>query len=185
MATFIRLMRHNVPVECAAKLFGVTHKTAFECRDRVLATVPGHRDRIVPRDTAWLDETHINPGGPLQEQLNVARVAANPRPGEDAQRVGQGRRARERGTQGQRERPGLPGADGDGERPVLLAQALPLALHGNVAAEPAGLPRLVRLPLPGQPGQGQMGPDRKGGAPYSDGRRDLPQLGVGVVSRVI
>lgn len=70
--------------------------------------------------------------------------------------------------------------DGDGERPVLLAQALPLALHGDVAQEPAGLPRLVRLP-----GQGQMGPDRKGGAPYPDGRRDLPQLGVGAVSRVI
>lgn len=29
----------------------------------------------------------------------------------------------------------------------------------DVAAEPADLPRLVRLPLPGQPGQGQMGPD--------------------------
>lgn len=60
-----------------------------------------------------------------------------------------------------------------------------MALHGDVAAEPAGLPRLVRLPLPGQPGQGQMGPDRKSGAPYPDGRRDLPQLGVGAVSRVI
>lgn len=68
---------------------------------------------------------------------------------------------------------------------MLLAQALTLALHGDVAAEPAGLPRLVRLPLPGQPGQGQMEPDRKGGAPYPDGRRDLPQLGVGAVCRVI
>lgn len=86
---------------------------------------------------------------------------------------------------GRRERPGLPRADGDGERPVLLAQALPLALHGNAAAEPAGLPRLVRLALPGQSGQGQMGPDRKGGASYPDDGRDLPQLGVGAVSRVI
>lgn len=118
-------------------------------------------------------------------QLNVARVAAHPRPRAGAQRVGQGRRARERGTQGRRKRPGLPGADGDGERPVLLAQALPVALHGDVAAEPAGVSRLVRLPLPGQPGPGQMGPDCKGGAPYPDGQRDLPQLGVGAVSRVI
>lgn len=28
--SFIRPMRHNVPVECAAELCGVTHKTAFE-----------------------------------------------------------------------------------------------------------------------------------------------------------
>lgn len=73
-------------------------------------------------------------------QLNVARVAAHPRPGEGAQHVGQGRRARERGTQKRRERPGLPGADGNGERPVLQAQAIPVALHGDVAAEPPGLP---------------------------------------------
>lgn len=93
-----------------------------------------------------------------------------------------GSRAR---RQGGRQRPGLPGADGDGERPVLLAQALPLLLHGDVAAEPVGPPRLARLPLPGQPGRGQMGPDRKGGAPYPDGRRDLPQPGVGAASPVI
>lgn len=68
---------------------------------------------------------------------------------------------------------------------MLQAQALPVALHGDATAEPAGLPRLVRLPLPDQPDQGQMGPDRKGGAPYPDDRRDLPQLGVGAVSRVI
>ena len=68
---------------------------------------------------------------------------------------------------------------------MLLAQALPLAVHGDVAQEPTGLPRLVRLLLQGQPGQGQMGSDHKGGAPYPDGRRDIPQLGVGAVSRVI
>ena len=39
---FIRPMRHNVPVECAAELCGVTHKMAFEWRHRVLATVPGY-----------------------------------------------------------------------------------------------------------------------------------------------
>ncbi|WP_147357350.1 IS1 family transposase [Collinsella sp. AM15-2] len=57
---FIRLMRHNVPVECAAELCGVTHKTALEWRHRVLATVSGYQDRIVPRDTVWVDETCIN-----------------------------------------------------------------------------------------------------------------------------
>lgn len=68
---------------------------------------------------------------------------------------------------------------------MLLAQALPVALHGDVAAEPAGLSRLVRLPLQGQPGARQMGLDCKGGSPFPDGRRDLPQLGVGATSPVI
>ena len=58
--SFIRLMRHYVPVECAAELCGVTHKTAFEWRHRVLATVSGYQDRIVLRDTVWVDETYIN-----------------------------------------------------------------------------------------------------------------------------
>ena len=53
-------MRHNVPVECAAELCGVTHKTAFEWRHRVLTTVSGYQDRIVLRDTVWVDETYIN-----------------------------------------------------------------------------------------------------------------------------
>ena len=56
----IRLIRHNVPDECAAELCGVTHKTAFEWRHRVLATVSGYQDRIVLRDTVWVDETYIN-----------------------------------------------------------------------------------------------------------------------------
>lgn len=46
---------------------------------------------------------------------------------------------------------------------------------------------LTRLEVPGQPGLGQMGPDRKGGASYPNDpndRRDLPQLGAGAVGRV-
>ena len=58
--SFVRLMCHNVPVGCAAELCGVTHKAAFEWRHRVLATVSGHRDRIVLRDTVWVDETYIS-----------------------------------------------------------------------------------------------------------------------------
>lgn len=56
----IRLMRHNVPVECAAEMCGVTYKTAFEWRHRVLATVSGYQDWIVLRDTIWVDEAYIN-----------------------------------------------------------------------------------------------------------------------------
>lgn len=45
--SFIRLMRRNVPVECAAEPCGVTHKAAFEWRHRVLATISGYLDRYV------------------------------------------------------------------------------------------------------------------------------------------
>lgn len=68
---------------------------------------------------------------------------------------------------------------------MLEAEALPLALLGNVAAEHPGASRLARWPLPGPTGVQQMGLDRKGRAPYHDDRRDLPQLGTGATSPVI
>lgn len=52
-------MRYNVPIECAAELCGVTHKSDFEWRHRELATVSGHLDRFVLRDTVWVDETYV------------------------------------------------------------------------------------------------------------------------------
>ena len=90
--------------------------------------------------------------------------------------IRRGRITRWSGTAGSRarhigpsQRLGIPKSDGDGERPVLLAQALPVTVHGDVAQEPAGLPRLVRLALPGQPGARQTGADHKGGRQYPDG----------------
>lgn len=59
----LRLMCHKIPVECAAELCGVTHKTAFEWRHRVLATVSGYQDRIVLHDTVWVDEIYVNDTG--------------------------------------------------------------------------------------------------------------------------
>lgn len=53
-------MCHNVPVECTAELYGVNHKTAFERRRRALTIVSGCRDRIVMRNTVWVDETYIS-----------------------------------------------------------------------------------------------------------------------------
>ena len=57
--SFVRLMRFNVPVDCAAEACGLTHKTAFEWRHRVLATVSGHQARLVLRHVVWADETYI------------------------------------------------------------------------------------------------------------------------------
>lgn len=75
------------------------------------------------------------------------------------------------GARDRRQRPGLPGADRGGKRPVLLAQALQVALHGDVAAE--------------HPGARQMGADRKGGAPLPNRRQDLPQIELGAIPHFI
>ena len=53
-------MRHNVPLDCAAELCGVSHQTAFEWRHRVFATVSGYQGRIVLRDRVWIDEAYVN-----------------------------------------------------------------------------------------------------------------------------
>ena len=61
------------------------------------------------------------------------RVLARPRG------PGQGEPARGRVVQGGRPRPGIPGGAGAGEQPVLVAQALPLALHQHGHREHAVL----------------------------------------------
>ena len=76
-----------------------------------------------------------------------ARIAAHPRPRVAPRRVGQGRRAREDGAPGRRKRPSLPGADGECKRPVLLAQAQAVAIHGGVATEPLVVFRLGAYPF--------------------------------------
>lgn len=58
--SFIRLMRRNIPVECAAELCGVTHKTTLEWRRRVLAMASGYQGRIMLRDTVWVDGAYVN-----------------------------------------------------------------------------------------------------------------------------
>lgn len=60
LVSVIRLMRHNAPVECAAELYDVNHKTAFERRHRALTTVSGCQDRIVICSTVWVAEAYIS-----------------------------------------------------------------------------------------------------------------------------
>lgn len=67
---------------------------------------------------------------------------------------------------------------GDGERPQLVAEEAPVALHGNGPREPAVLSQLVRLPVQGEPSRGQVAGNRKGGSPFADDRREFPQLNV-------
>lgn len=57
---FVELMTWNVPIKAAAELCGITHKTAFEWRHRVFATVDGYQDRIVLGGRVWIDEVYVN-----------------------------------------------------------------------------------------------------------------------------
>lgn len=56
---FVTMMCHNVQVDAAADMCGISHQTAFEWRHRVMATIDGYQDRIVLRDCIWIDETYI------------------------------------------------------------------------------------------------------------------------------
>jgi len=58
--SFIELMCWNVPIEGIAEILGISHKTAFEWRHRVFATVDGYQDKLVLRKRVWIDETYIN-----------------------------------------------------------------------------------------------------------------------------
>lgn len=101
-----------------------------------------------------------------------------PRQGEGARRADPRVGLRRGGAQGRRQRPGLPGADGHGEQPLLLAQAVPLEVHGHVDVEPPVVPQLVRLPVQGQAGLREMARDRKGGSPSAAHRGAFPQLDI-------
>lgn len=60
--------------------------------------------------------------------------------------TGQSREVHRRGVQGRRARPNLSGMHVDGEQPLLVDQALPLALHGHGSGQPAVVPQLVCVP---------------------------------------
>jgi len=56
---FITCMCFNAPIDLAAEMCEVTHKTAFEWRHRVFATVDGYQDRLVLRGRVWIDELYL------------------------------------------------------------------------------------------------------------------------------
>lgn len=59
---------------------------------------------------------------------------------------------------------------------MLVAQALPLALHQHGPREPAVLPEPLRLLLQGQARRREVAQDRKGGPPSAHGRSEVPQV---------
>jgi len=49
-----------VPLGGIAKICGLNHKSAYEWRQRVFATVDGYQDCTILRGQVWIDETYIN-----------------------------------------------------------------------------------------------------------------------------
>lgn len=56
---FVTCMCYNAPIDLIADVCGVTHKTAFEWRHRVLVTVDGYQDRLVLGGRIWIDELYL------------------------------------------------------------------------------------------------------------------------------
>jgi transposase-like protein len=56
---FITMMCHNVQVDAAADMCGISHHTAFEWRHRVMATIDDYQDRIKLSKRVWIDETYV------------------------------------------------------------------------------------------------------------------------------
>ena len=63
-ASIVHLMRLDVPLDTIAKVCRVSHQTARGWRRRLSATVDVHRDRLVPRDRAWVTEACVTDTGP-------------------------------------------------------------------------------------------------------------------------
>ena len=56
---FITCMCYNAPVDLIAEVCEIRHKTAFEWRHRVFATVDGYQDRLVLSGRVWIDELYL------------------------------------------------------------------------------------------------------------------------------
>lgn len=56
---FITCMCYNAPIDLIAEVCEITHRTAFEWRHRVFATVDGRQDRLVPSGRIWIDELYL------------------------------------------------------------------------------------------------------------------------------
>lgn len=56
---FITCMCYNAPIGLIAEVCEIGHKTAFEWRHRVFATIDGCQDRLVPSGRVWIDELYL------------------------------------------------------------------------------------------------------------------------------
>lgn len=64
---FVTMMCHNVQVEAAADMCEISHKTAFEWRHRVLATVSDYQKRTMLKKRVWIDETYLEDSALLSQ----------------------------------------------------------------------------------------------------------------------
>lgn len=60
---FITCMCRNAPVDLVAEVCGIRHKTAFEWRHRVFATVDGYQGQLKLSGRVWIDEPCLTDSG--------------------------------------------------------------------------------------------------------------------------
>lgn len=56
---FIACMCYNAPIDLAAEICGIDHKTAFDWRHRVFATVNDYQERLLLSGRVWIDEFYL------------------------------------------------------------------------------------------------------------------------------
>lgn len=141
-------------------------KVCVVVADRLVQAGDGRRER---EREALHEEDQQGPEGAHREGLDHrARLREGP------QRARPRAGARGRALQGGHHRPGVPGADGSREPPVLVDSALRRALRLHEVGEPPGLRRLVRAPPPGPQGRGEVARRGKGGPPPGAVKQHVP-----------
>lgn len=56
---FITCMCYNAPIDLIAEVCRISHKTAFQWRHRVFATVDGYQESLILSNRIWIDEFYV------------------------------------------------------------------------------------------------------------------------------
>ena len=56
---FVTCVCHSAPIDLIAEVCEIGHRTAFEWRRRVFATIDGCQDRLMLSGRVWIDELHL------------------------------------------------------------------------------------------------------------------------------
>lgn len=75
---FITCMCYNAPIDLAAEVCGISHKTAYEWRHRVLSTVGNYQQHLVLNGRIWIDEFYLTDsdiirGSDFQQKRGLSR----------------------------------------------------------------------------------------------------------------
>lgn len=72
---YVVLMSFNVPIDMLKELCEISANTAMLWRKKIFDTVNNYQDKVLLRDTVWIDETYINDASVLHENNDVKNEA--------------------------------------------------------------------------------------------------------------